>query len=93
MLQQLLLQKQTFQAQLMETAQEEIKKSGVIYKFAGNVLVLSKKEDIERDLMEKNETIMLRIKNIEKQEELSKEKIKKLRGEILEEIKKNQGKK
>jgi len=88
-MQQLLLQKQTFQAQLMETesAQEEIKKSEIAYKFIGNIMLRSSREDLEKELMEKNETLMLRIKNIEKQEESAKEKIKKLRSEVLEEIK------
>ena len=94
-LQQLLLQKQAFQAQLMETesAQEEIKKSDVGYKFVGSILLRASRDDLEKELKEKNETTVLRIKNTEKQEESSREKIKKLRSEILAEIEQKQGKK
>ena len=55
-------------------------------------MVKSNKEDIEKELKEKNETLLLRIKNTEKQEESAKERIKKLRGEVLEEIKKKEKK-
>jgi len=94
-LQQFLMQKQAFQAQLMEaeSAQEEIRKSDVVYKFAGNVLLRSDRQAVENDLKEKNETLLLRIRNIEKQEESFREKIKKLRTEILEEVKEKKGKK
>ena len=48
-LQQLLMQKQSFQAQLMEieSAQEGAKTTAEIYKIVGNILIKSKKEDIE----------------------------------------------
>ncbi|MEM4336687.1 MAG: prefoldin subunit beta [Candidatus Woesearchaeota archaeon] len=94
-LQQILIQKQTFQAQLLEieAAQEEMKKSEEVYKFVGNILVKSKREDVEKELSEKNETILLRIKNIEKQEEKLSEKIKNLREEILRGIEQKKDKK
>jgi len=94
-LQQLLLQKQTFQAQLMEieSAQEEIKKSDTVYKIVGNIMLKADRQSMEKELKEKNETLNLRIKNIEKQEESAREKAKKLRGEVLEEIKDKQSKK
>ena len=94
-LQQLLLQKQTFQAQLLEaeSAQEEIKKSDTIYKVLGGIMIKSEKEVVEKELKEKNETLLLRIKNTEKQEGSLKEKVQKLRGEVLEEIKNKKEKK
>ena len=94
-LQQLLLQKQTFQAQLMEieSAQEEIKKSETVYKIIGSIMLKADRQSMEKELKEKSETLNLRIKNIEKQEESAHEKAKKLRGEVLEEIKDKQSKK
>ncbi|MBW3023207.1 prefoldin subunit [Candidatus Woesearchaeota archaeon] len=94
-LQQLLMQKQAFQAQLLEveSAQEEIKKSETVYKVVGGIMLKSEKKDVESELKEKNETLLLRIKNTEKQEETVKEKLKSLRGEVLEEIKKKKDKK
>lgn len=88
-MQQLLMQKQSFQAQLLEieSAQEEMKKTDVVYKVVGNLMLKSKKEDVEKELIEKNEIIALRLKNIEKQEKNVQDSVQKLRQEILEGIK------
>ena len=68
-LQQLLMQKQTFQLQLMETesALKEIQNTQEAYKIVGNIMVLAKKEDLEKELKEKKETTELRISSLEKQ--------------------------
>ena len=89
-MQQLLMQKQSFQSQLLEveSAQEEIKKTDTVYKVVGNLMLKSKKEDVEKELHEKNEILSLRLKNIEKQEEAAQEKVRKLREEILQGIEK-----
>ncbi len=89
-LQQLLMQKQAFQAQLMETesAQEGAKSTEEIYKIVGNILIKARKADIEKELSEKKQMLDIRIKNIEKQEEATKEKVKRLRQEVLKTIEK-----
>jgi len=92
-LQQLLLQKQAFQAQLVEieSAQRHLKDSDVAYKIVGNIMVKTDKTTLEKDLKEKNEILTVRIKNIEKQEEATKENVKKLREEVLNDLKKSEG--
>jgi len=88
-MQNFMQQKQQFQSQLIEvnSAIEELEKSEEAYKIIGNVMVLSKKEDLKKDLGSKKEMIELRIKTIEKQEAELKEKAKKLQGEVLSEMK------
>ena len=88
-MQQLLMQKQSFQTQLLEveSAQEEIKKTDTVYKIVGSIMLKAKKEDVEKELKEKNEILSLRLKNIEKQEEAAQEKVRKLREDILQGIK------
>ena len=70
-LQNFLSQKQTFQGQLMETesALEELEKSTTAYQIIGNIMVASNKSELTKKLAEKKETLELRIKTIEKQEE------------------------
>jgi prefoldin beta subunit len=87
---QFLMQKQQFQLQLSEidSALEEIKDTKEAYKIVGNIMVLSKKEDIEKDLKKKKEIVELRIKTIEKQESQIKEKSKKLQEEAMKELEK-----
>jgi len=93
-MQQLLMQKQTFQTQLMEieSAQEEMKNSDAVYKVVGNLMLKSKKEEVEKELKEKNEIISLRLKNIERQEEAAQEKVKKIREELLQGIREKEKK-
>lgn len=88
-MQNFMQQKQQFQSQLIEinSAIEELEKSEEAYKIIGNVMVLSKKEDLKKDLGSKKEMVELRIKTIEKQEAELKEKAKKLQGEVLSEMK------
>lgn len=88
-IQNFLMQKQQFQAQLVEikSALEELEKSETTYKIIGNVMVLSKKDEIKKDLESKKEMVELRINAIEKQEEELKEKAQKLQGEVLKEMK------
>ncbi len=90
-LQQLAVQKQLFQLEIKETldALEEVKKSkqGDVFKVVGSVMVKANKEQLEKELKEKHELLELRIKSIEKQEEVLKEKALKLREEILKKAK------
>lgn len=89
-LQNFLLQKQTFQTQLMEieSALSELKEKKEAYKIVGNIMVKSNAADLKKDLEKKKEMTELRIKTLEKQEENIKEKATKLQSEILKEMKK-----
>ena len=88
-LQTFLMQKQQFQAQLMEinSALEELKDSKEAYKIVGNIMVKSTKEELEKDLTGKREMIELRIKTLEKQENQIREKASKMQSEVVSELK------
>ena len=88
-LQSMLMQKQQFQSQLAEinSALGELEKTEEAYKIVGNIMVSSKKEDLKEYLGSKKEIIELRIKTLEKQENHTKEKAKKLQEEVAEQIK------
>lgn len=88
-LQNLLLQKQTFQLELDETgsALSELKEAKEeAYKIIGSIMVKVKKDKLEKELLNKKETLSLRIKNIEKQEQIFKEQFTQIRTKILQKI-------
>ena len=89
-LQNLLLQKQMFQLELIETdnALGELKKtkSEDIFKIVGSLMVKSNKVDLTKSLERKKELLNLRIKAIEKQEENLKNKLLETREEVLKEL-------
>lgn len=84
-LQQLLVQKQTFQLQLMEaeSALRELQSATEAYKIVGNVMILSKKEDLEKELQDKKESVQLRIASLERQETKTREKAAAVQKEVL----------
>ncbi|MBI2176262.1 prefoldin subunit beta [Candidatus Woesearchaeota archaeon] len=84
-LQQLLMQKQTFQLQLLETesALKELQGKEEAYKIVGNVMILARKEELEKELKEKKETTELRISSLEKQEARTREKASALQKEVI----------
>jgi prefoldin beta subunit len=84
------MQKQQFQSQLfeVENALKELKTSKTAYKIVGNIMVLSDKDKLEKDLKQKKEIIDLRIANLDKEEKKLKEKAKKLQEELLSKLKK-----
>ena len=84
------MQKQQFQSQLfeIENALKELKTSKTAYKIVGNIMVLSDKDKLEKDLKQKKEIIDLRIDNIDKEEKKLKEKAKTLQEELLSKLKK-----
>lgn len=88
-LQGLVVQKEQFQRQLneIETALEEIEKTEKAYKIVGNIMVLSDKENLKKDLNEKKEICQLRIKNIERQEKFLKKDSEELQRKILSQMK------
>lgn len=84
------LQKQAFQIELNETEsalEETEKSSGDIYKITGQIMVKTKKEDIIKDLKEKQKILDLRIKSIEKQEKILRDKADEIKQEIEEKFK------
>jgi len=87
-MQTLLMQKQQFQLQQVEieSALKELENVDEAYKIIGNIMVLSKKSDLEKDLASKKEVVELRIKNMEKQESQLREKASKLQSEVLKEM-------
>ncbi|MFH2028246.1 MAG: prefoldin subunit beta [Nanoarchaeota archaeon] len=89
-LQNLLVQKQQFQSQLVEisSAVTELESSNESYKIIGNIMVSSKKDDLKKELETKKETLNIRIKTLEKQENSIKEKAQKLQSDVMEEMKK-----
>lgn len=89
-LQTMAMQKQQFQTQLfeIENALKEIKDTKTAYKIIGNIMVLSNKEKLEKDLKQKKEIADLRVANLDKEEKKIKEKVKKLQEELLSNLKK-----
>jgi len=89
-MQNFMIQKQQFQAQLIEidSALKELDKSNVSYKIVGNIMVSANKEELSKELKSKKETIELRIKALEKQEKQIKEKATAMQSEVLEKLKK-----
>ena len=67
----------------IETALNELNAAGQNYKIIGNIMVLTDKEQLKKDLTEKKETLDIRISTIEKQEEKFREKVETLQKEIL----------
>ena len=87
-MQNLLMQKQQFQLQQVEieSALKELENVDEAYKIVGNIMVLSKKDDLKKDLSSKKEVMELRIKNMEKQEAQLREKASKLQDEVMKEM-------
>ncbi len=84
------MQKQQFQSQAIEidNALAEIKKGPEkVYKIISNVMILSEKDSIKKELENKKEVINLRIKAVDKQTDQLKEKASKLQQEVLEKLK------
>jgi prefoldin beta subunit len=87
--QQFSVQKQQFQAQLVEveSAEKELEHAKETYKIVGNIMVAKGKDDLKQELSEKKEIIAMRIESFEKQEDKLKEKAAALQKEVLEEMK------
>jgi prefoldin beta subunit len=89
-MQTIVMQKQTFQAQLIEieSALSEMKDKESAYKIVGNIMVSCKKEDLVKELEAKKEKVDLRIQNLEKQEKSLKSKAEQMQKEVVEKLKK-----
>lgn len=91
-LQNFAMQKQQFQAQLLETesAEKEIKDSKETFKIIGSIMVAMDKQKMHKELVEKKEVLQMRIDSFEKQEAKIKEKAEALQKEVLDEMKKTE---
>ncbi len=89
-LQNFALQKQQFQAQLLEieSAEKELKDSKEAFRIIGSIMVATDKDRLIKELAEKKEVINLRIESFEKQEAKIREKAEAMQKEVLEEMKK-----
>ncbi len=96
-LQAIMMQKQQLDVEIAETnrALDELKKVGTsdnsIYKFAGPLLIKSKKEDVEKELEERKELSNTRTMVLGKQETRVKENLKEVENKINQMIKNLQG--
>ena len=70
----------------IKKALEEIEKTSEkhVYKLSGPLLIKMGIKDVKKDLTEREETISMRVKTYEKQEEKLKEKIEGLRSKITQ---------
>jgi len=88
-IQNFLMQKQTFQTQLIEVdnALEELDKTtGNTYKIVGGIMIATDKETLNMELQGRKEVLGLRIKNIEKQETKIKERAQEIQKEVMNKL-------
>ena len=78
--QQLEMDKQETKRALEELG--DVEEDSSIYKSLGGVMVETDLEDAEEELQSKQETLSLRLKQVENQEEKAKKKLQELREEI-----------
>ena len=89
-LQNILMQKQSFQFELSETqsALSELENSSdEVFKMVGQLMIKTDKEKLKEELGNKEKFLDLRLKNLEKQEEELMGKVEKLRDEVVNENK------
>ena len=86
------LQKQQFQAQMLEveSAEKEIEESKEAYKIIGSIMVAQDKDKIKKELKDKKEVLNTRIESFEKQEVKLKERAEAIQKEVLEDMKKSE---
>lgn len=85
-LQNILMQKQSFQMEFSETQSslKEIKEAkGDVFKVIGQLMIKTDKTKMEEELTNKEKIIDLKIQTLEKQEEKLSEKLSKIRDEML----------
>ena len=89
--QNLSLQKQSLQFEINEmlSALEELGKSSEkeAFKIVGQIMVKSKKEDLEKELNERKDMAELRVKSIGKQEQSLRERLLSMRDEVMKKLK------
>ena len=90
-LQNILLQKQSFQMELAETesAIAELQGSGdEVFKIVGQLMIKSNKNKISEELSNKQKMLDMKLKTFEKQEDSLTKQLRELREEVLKESKK-----
>lgn len=89
-MQNFLNQKQQFQSQLIEieSALKEIENASQSYKIVGNMMFLKDNKELKHELIQKKETVELRIKTLEDQENKTKEKASKMQESVMKELNK-----
>jgi prefoldin beta subunit len=91
-LQNSIMQRQAFQMELAETdsALVEIEKSGdEVFKIIGQLMIKAEKSKVKDELLNKQKILQLRIKSLEKQENLISEQATKLQQELAKSMNKN----
>lgn len=88
-LQNIIMQKQSFQMQLMEnenalTELDKTKKEA--YKIVGTIMINANKDDLKKELKEQKEILDVRIRSLEKQEKIFQEKAEELQKEVMKDI-------
>lgn len=86
----LLMQKQAFQIELIETENaltELTKAKDDVYKIFGNIMIKSDQNKIKEELEKRKEVLALRVKSIEKQELTISKESEDLRDQVLKKIK------
>ena len=80
----MLLQKQAFQMELSETnsALKEIDKSNEVFKLIGELMLKTDKEKAKEELSTKEKILSMRIKSIEKQEDILTKRLDELRNKF-----------
>ncbi|MBU2099707.1 prefoldin subunit, partial [Candidatus Micrarchaeota archaeon] len=85
-LMQLSSQKQQlqFQSRVLKDALEEISKTKEekVYKAVGNIMILSPVPEVKKDLEKEVEALDLRVKTVQKQEDITVDKMNKLKNKI-----------
>ncbi len=83
--QQVLAQKQQFQSQVfeLEKALKEIKATSAAYKIVGGIMVLSDREQLEKELLQQKELADLRVATLDKQEKQIREKAQSLQKDVM----------
>lgn len=88
-MQSILMQKQQLQAQEIEidNALTELREAkGETFKIIGPIMVASSKDSLKASLEEKKQVILIKLKNLEKQESQLKDKASKLQADVMEKI-------
>ena len=87
-------QKQQMQEQLTElhSAITELKTTNKAYHIVGKIMLATPKEKLLADLEEKKDLYTLRIKNYTEQEEKIKKNIEQAQKEVMEDLRKGNGK-
>ena len=92
-LQNLLMQKQQLQMQVVEfeSALNELEGNKQAYRIVGNIMIEKEGAELQKEITEKKETVELRLKTLNTQEQNMREKTDALQKEVMEELKQKNG--